>query len=387
MGFIGMGTQNRGLLNRFLGKATQVVAVCDVDTTRRESAKKLVEDAYAKNAVAGYQGCAAYGDFRELIARKDIDAVCIAPPDHWHAITVVMAAKAKKDIYCEKPLSLTIPEARAMVKAVRKNKRVLQTGSMQRSSPEFYKACMLVRNGRIGKIKQVIVDVGTSSKWCDLPEEAMEPGLNWDMWLGPAPTRVYNAILSPRGVHKGFPAWRNYREYSGGGMTDWGAHHFDIAQWGLGMDDSGPVEIVPPEDPKAMTGVRFIYANGVQVIHGKSGGVLFDGTDGQILVNRGKFKITPEGLDKDPIPKNGVQLYQSTDHYQDFLNCVKSRNRPICDVEIGCRSATVCHLGNLAYWNRRKLHWNPVKERFTGDAEANTWLARERRAPWQKSLG
>jgi len=387
MGFIGVGKQNRYLLNKFLAKDTQVVAVCDVDTTRREAAKQLVEDAYAQKAVAGYQGCTAYDDFRELLARKDIDAVCIASPDHWHAIHVVMAAKAKKDIYCEKPLSLTIPEARAMVKAVRKHKRVLQTGSMQRSSPEFYKACMLVRNGRIGKIQQVIVDVGTSSQWCDLPEEAMEPGLNWDMWLGPAPMRGYNSILSPRGIPKDFPAWRRYREYSGGGMTDWGAHHFDIAQWGLGMDDSGPVEIIPPEDPNAWTGVRFIYASGVQVIHGKSGGVLFVGSDGQIFVNRGKFKITPEGLDKDPIPENGVQLYKSTDHYQDFLNCVKSRNKPICDVEIGCRSVTVCHLGNLAYWYRRTLRWDPVKERFTGDAEANTWLDRKRRPPWQKSLG
>ena len=387
MGFIGVGKQNRYLLKKFLGKDTQVVAVCDVDTTRRESAKQIVEDAYAQKAVAGYKGCTAYGDFRELLARKDIDAVCIASPDHWHAIHVVAAAKARKDIYCEKPLSLTIHEARMMVKAVRKHNRVLQTGSMQRSSPEFYKACMLVRNGRIGKIQQVIVDVGTSSRWCDLPEEAMEPGLNWDMWLGPAPQRAYNSILSPRGIPKDFPAWRNFREYSGGGMTDWGAHHFDIAQWGLGMDDSGPVEIIPPEDPKAMTGVRFVYASGVQVIHGKSGGVRFVGSDGEILVNRGKFKITPEGLDKDPIPENGVQLYKSTDHYQDFLDCVKSRNKPICDVEIGCRSVTVCHLGNLAYWYRRTLRWDPVKERFIGDAEANTWLDRQRRPPWEKSLG
>jgi predicted dehydrogenase len=387
MGFIGMGIQNRFLMTHFLDKDIQVVAVCDVDTTRRESAKQMVEDAYAKQTLAGYKGCAVYSDFRELLARKDIDAVCIATPDHWHAITVIAAAKAKKDIYCEKPLSLTIHEAVAMVKAVREHKRVLQTGSMQRSSPEFYKACMLVRNGRIGKIKSVFVDVGTSSKWCDLPEEAMEPGLNWDMWLGPAPMRAYNSILSPRGVYNYFPKWREYREYSGGGMTDFGAHHFDIAQWGLGMDDSGPVQIVPPEDPKAWTGVRFIYANGVQVVHGKSGGVLFVGTDGEIFVNRGKFWINPEGLDKDPIPENGIQLYKSTDHYQDFLDCVKTRKKPICDVEIGCRSATVCHLGNLAYWYRRTLQWDPAKERFIGDAEANKWLDRERRPPWQKSLG
>jgi predicted dehydrogenase len=386
MGFIGVGKQNRYLLGKFLARDTQVLAVCDVDTTRRESAKKIVEDFYTQKAASAYKGCAVYEDFRELLARKDIDAVCIASPDHWHAIHVVMAAKAKKDIYCEKPLSLTIPEARAMVKAVRKYKRVLQTGSMQRSSPEFYKACMLVRNGRIGKIQQVIVDVGTSSRWCDLPEESMEPGLNWDFWLGPAPSRPYNSILSPRGIPKGFPDWRKYREYSGGGMTDWGAHHFDIAQWGLGMDDSGPVQIIPPEDPKAWTGVRFVYANGAQVIHGRSGGVLFVGTEGQILVNRGKFKITPEGLDKEPIPASGIQLYKSTDHYQDFLDCVKTRKRPICDVEIGCRSVTVCHLGNLAYWYRRTLNWDPVKERFVGDAEANTWLARARRAPWDKAL-
>jgi predicted dehydrogenase len=386
MGFIGMGKQNRYLLKKFLAKETQVVAVCDVDTTRRESAKQIVEEAYAQKVPGSHTGCATYRDFRELLARRDIDAVCIATPDHWHAIVVVAAAKAKKDIYCEKPLSLTIHEARAMVKAVRKHKRVLQTGSMQRSAPEFYKACMLVRNGRIGKIKQVIVDVGTSSRWCDLPEEAMEPGLDWDMWLGPAPLRGYNSILSPRGIPKDFPAWRSYREYSGGGMTDWGAHHFDIAQWGLGMDESGPVEIIPPEDPKAQTGVRFIYANGVEVIHGKSGGVLFLGSEGQVFVNRGKFKITPESLGNDPIPENGVQLYRSSDHYQDFLDCVKSRKKPICDVEIGCRSVTVCHLGNLAYWYRRTLRWDPAKERFTGDAEANTWLDRKRRAPWQKSL-
>ncbi len=384
MGFIGMGSQNRGLLNKFLGKNTQVVAVCDVDTSRREAAKQRVEEEYAKKAVAGYKGCATYVDFRELIARKDIDAVCIATPDHWHASNVVMAAKAKKDIYCEKPLSLTIPEARAMVKAVRKHKRILQTGSMQRSSAEFYKACMLVRNGRIGKIKQVIVDVGPASKWCDLPEEQMEPGLNWDLWLGPAKKRAYNSILSPRGVHKNFPRWRDYREYSGGGMTDWGAHHFDITQWGLGMDESGPVEIIPPDDPAAKIGVRFLYANGVEVIHGKSGGVRFIGTDGEIFVNRGKFQITPESLGVDPIPENGVQLYKCKDHLQDFLDSVKSRKKPICDVEIGCRSASVCHLGNLAYWYHRKFRWDPAKERFIGDAEANKWLDQEHRAPWNK---
>lgn len=384
MGFIGVGTQGRGLLGGFLrSKETQVVAVCDVDTTRREAAKKTIEEHYSKQNNQDYKGCTEYKDFRELIQRKDIDAVCIATPDHWHAITAITAADAGKDIYCEKPLSLTIYEARAMVKAARRNNRVFQTGSMQRSSSEFHKACELVRNGRIGKIQQVIVDVGPSSKWCDLPEEEMEPGLDWNFWLGPAPKRAYNSVLSPRGVHKHFPNWRNYREYSGGMMTDWGAHHFDIAQWGLGMDESGPVEIIPPEDPKAAKGVKYVYANGVEVIHGDSGGVLFVGTEGKILVNRGKFKADPEKLAEDPIPENGVHLYKSTNHQQDFLSCIRSRKRPICDVEVGCRSVTVCHLGNLAYWNHRRLKWDPAKEQFVGDAETNTWLNPPKRGPWK----
>lgn len=384
MGFVGVGTQGRGLLDGFLGKKeTQVLAVSDVDTTRREHSKKTVETRYSKQTGSEYKGCDQYQDFRELIARKDIDAVCIATPDHWHAYIAIAAANAKKDIYCEKPLSLTIHEARAMVNAARKNERVFQTGSMQRSSSEFHKACELVRNGRIGKIKQVLVDVGGPSKWCDLPEEQMEPGLNWDMWLGPAPTRAYNSILSPRGVHKHFPDWRNYREYSGGMMTDWGAHHFDIAQWGLGMDNSGPVEIIPPEDPKAAKGVRYLYANGVEVIHGDGGGVTFIGTEGKIFVNRGKFKAEPESVAQDPIPADGIHLYKSADHLQDFLSCVRSRQKPICDVEVGCRSVTVCHLGNLAYWNHRRLKWDPAKEQFIGDDEANTWLDRPKRGSWK----
>jgi len=386
LGFIGMGRQNRSLLNGFIrNKGTQVVAVCEVDTTRREHAKKTVEDYYATQTDRdSFKGCDACKDFRQLVARKDIDAVVIAAPDHWHAIQVIAAANAGKDIYCEKPLSLTIAEARAMVNAVRRNKRVFQTGSMQRSSREFLKACELVRNGRIGKVKTVIVGVGEPSKWCDLPEEPIEPGLDWDFWLGPAPLRPYNSILSPRGVHDFFPNWRNYREYSGGMMTDWGAHHFDIAQWGLGMDDSGPVEIIPPDDPKAKTGVRYLYADGVEMIHDSSkNGVTFVGTDGKIFVDRGKFEAEPESIGQEPLGDKAIRLYASGNHLRDWLDCVHSRKRPICDVEIGCRSVTVCHLGNLAYWNHRRLKWDPKKEEFAGDKEANTWLDRAKRAPWK----
>lgn len=384
MGFIGTGKQGGGLLHNFLNHPdTQVLAVCDVDTTRRDHFGKTVDDFYRVKGNSEYKGCAKYKDFRDLLARKDIDAVVIATPDHWHAYIAVMACDQGKDIYCEKPLSLTIHEARAMVTAVRKNKRVFQTGSMQRSSKEFRKACELVRNGRLGKIKQVIVDVGPSSVPCDLPEEPMEPGLDWDMWLGPAPMRPYNSILSPRGVHDFFPNWRNFREYSGGAMTDWGAHHFDIAQWGLGMDESGPVDIIPPEDPQARKGLRYIYANGVEMLHGDSGGVLFIGTEGKILVNRGKFEATPASLGEEPLPENAIRLYNSYNHGKDFLDCMRSRKKPICDVEVGCRSVTVCHLGNLAYWNHRRLKWDPVKEQFVGDKEANAWLDRPKRGQWK----
>jgi predicted dehydrogenase len=382
LGFIGMGTMNLGHLRNFLGiKDVQVLAVCDVDTTRRENAKKLVDDRYAKNG--GPKGCAAYNDFRELLGRKDIDAVVIATPDHWHAIPVLEACKAGKDVYCEKPLTLTIHEAKQLIDAVRKYDRVFQTGSQQRSSNEFRLACELVRSGRIGKVKTVNVNVGSPSKWCDLPEEQPEAGLDWDRWLGPAPKRPYNSVLSPRGVYLHFPNWRNYREYSGGMMTDWGAHHFDIAQWGLGMDDSGPVEIIPPEDPKAARGLRYLYANGVEVVHGPGGSVNFVGTDGEITVNRGKLQSMPEGIIKDPLGEKDVHLYKSPGHQRDWLDCVRSRKRPICDVEIGARSVTVCHLGNLAYWNHRKLRWDPKTWQFVGDAEANRWLDRERRDPWQ----
>jgi predicted dehydrogenase len=388
MGFIGTGYQSQHLMNGFLhSEDVQVVAACDVDTTRREAAKKRAEDFYAKKTGQDYKGCASYNDFRELLERRDIDAVCIATPDHWHAIPAILACQKGKDIYCEKPLSLTIAEAGAMTKAVRRYDRVFQTGSMQRSSSEFLKACELVRNGALGKVQEIYVSVGGPSKWCDLPEEPMEPGLDWDLWLGPAPKRVYNSVLSPRGVHKHFPNWRNYREYSGGGMTDWGAHHFDIAQWGLGMDDSGPVEIIHTEGKK----LAFKYANGVTMYHGGlqgyGFGVVFVGEKGKICVDRGRFKAEPESLAEgykaNALP---IKLYKSNNHLVDFLQCVRSRQRPICDVEVGARTVTVCHLANLAYWNKRSFKWDPKTERFVGDAQANTWLDYQRRTPWDQSM-
>jgi predicted dehydrogenase len=359
------------------------VAVCEVDQNRREHAKRRVESAY--QGKAGYKGCAAYADFRELLARKDIDAVCIATPEHWHAIPIIQACKAGKDVYCEKPLTLTLAEAKRCIDAVRKHGRVLQTGSQQRSSVfgPFRKAAEIVRSGRLGKIQTVTVGVGGPSHWCDLPAETAEPGLDWDLWLGPAPLRSYHSSLSPRGVHNHFPAWRNYREYAGGGHADMGAHHYDIAQWCLGMDDSGPVEIIPPDDPKATMGVKYRYANGVVMTHGGPSGCVFTGTVGKLHIDRGHLSSEPESIVKEPLGAKDVHLYESPGHHRDWVNCIRSRQRPVADVEIGARSVAIVILGNLAYWHHRKLRWDPKGWDFIDDRQASGWLDRERRQPWR----
>ncbi len=385
VGFIGCGKMANDYHLPTLLKFgdVQALAVCEVDKTRRAHAKKRVEDAYSKDAA--YKGCAEYADFREVIARKDIDAVCIATPEHWHAIPIIEACKAGKDVYCEKPLVLTLAEAKRCLDAARKHNRVVQTGSQQRSSVfgPFRKAAEIVRSGRLGKIQTVTVGVGGPSKWCDLKEEAMEPGLDWNLWLGPAPMRPYHSALSPRGVHNHFPAWRMYREYAGGGHSDMGAHHYDIAQWCLGMDESGPVEITPPDDPKAQSGVKFTYANGVVLTHGGPGGSSFTGTNGTLRIDRGHLSSDPESIVKEPLGEKDVHLYESPGHHRDWLNCIRNRKRPVADVEIGARSVALVILGNLAYWNHRSLKWDPQAWKFTGDDEVNKWLDRERRDPWQ----
>ena len=402
IGLIGMGKMNSGHLNDWLRrKDVQVVAVCDVDTTRRENAKKTADDFYAK---AGGGTVAAHKDFRELIARKDIDAVCIATPDHWHAYIGIAAMKAGKDVYGEKPLTNTIHEAWELVKATRDTKRVFQTGSQQRSSSEFRVACELARNGVIGKIFHVAVGVGGPGIACDLPEEPMEPGLDWDMWLGGAPMRPYNSILAPRGVHNHFPSWRNFWEYGGGMVTDWGAHHFDICQWGLGEDDRGPLEILPVEDRKAQKGVKLKYTGGIEVTHVSENGVTFHGDKGMIFVNRGRFilkvgdrevanfstndskpplKEQVAAAEKEFLADAKIKLINSTGHKDNFVECIKSRQRPIADVEIGARTVTTCHLVNLAYRHGQKIQWDPAKLNFAGGTGKADWLTREYRGDWK----
>jgi predicted dehydrogenase len=395
VGVIGVGMQGRGILQGLLHRGdVDIVAVSDVDTNRREHARGLVDARDRERGQARATGCAAYNDFRALLDSKDVQAVVIATPDHWHAVMGILAAQAGKDIFCEKPLTQSIAEARALVRAVRDNKRIFQVGSQQRSASEFRVACELVRNGHLGKLSEVRVAVGGPAVWCGLGCEAPEPGLDWELWLGPAAMRPYHSELSPRGVHQHFPAWRQYREYGGGGVTDWGAHHFDIAQWALDADGAGPVDVVPPEAKDAQSGVVLSYASGVRVVHDAGNGVTFIGDKGKVYVNRGQLDIELRGvphargleparaLARELLAKKTVKLAESQDHMGNFLECVRSRQRPICDVEVGARSVSVCHLVNLAYYHRQRLRWDPVAERFVDKTGHPSWLDVPRRPPW-----
>ena len=408
VGCIGMGKQMKGHLGNFINRDdVEVLAVCDVDTTRREAAKRRVDEAYTAKAGTTYRGCAAYNDFREVLARKDIDFVAIATPDHWHAFIAIAAVNAGKDVYCEKPLTYNVHEAVELVKAVRKNKRIFQTGSQQRSSMEFRTAAELVRNRVIGKVAAINVSFGDPARPYSQPVEPVEPGLDWDFWCGPGPLVGYSPFLSPRGVHDNFPDWRQTWEFGGGMITDWGAHHIDIAQWALGMDGSGPVEVRAPQDwQTAKRGAQLVYADGTLLTHVSGKGVSFYGTEGEVHVNRGKFELMMAGktvhkfwdkeVDKatslerevtltqrEYLADAKVKLYASKNHMQDFLDCVRSRQLPICDVAIGASSAIACHVMNFAYHYGANARWNPVRNRFA-DGGSSKWLTRDRyRAGWR----
>lgn len=390
VGLIGMGRMMENHIGPFLNDAEcQVLALCDVERNRLEYHAARVNAHYTRaDGGAAYSACDVYGDFRTLCARPDIDAVLIAVPDHWHVLIAIEALKNGKDVYLEKPLSLTINEGKALRAAVRRYGRILQTGSQQRSDTAFRTACELVRNGRIGKVREVYVNVGGPPQEDNLPGEPTPEGLDWDLWLGPRPWRPYSSVLAPPQSFRGWPEWRYHREYAGGGMTDWGAHHYDIAQWGLGRDGSGPVEIIPPSpDTPEITRLTHVYADGVRMFHGGAAagaGVEFVGESGRIRVNRGQFLETePETLKYETIGPEETRLYASADHRRNFLECVRSRREPICPVEVGHRSVTVCHLANIASWLRRPLRWDPERETFVDVPEADRLLERPMRAPWQ----
>jgi len=272
-----------------------------------------------------------------------------------------------------------------MVNAARENNIVFQTGSQQRTEfgGNFRKAVEYVRSGRIGKVRTVRVGVGGPARPCDLADEPTPEGTDWEMWNGPSPARAYSHVLCPRDIHNHFPAWRAYREYAGGGLADMGAHHFDIAQWALNMDGSGPTEIHPPE--RGDTGLRFVYANGVEMIHGGPSGCTFEGSEGSIYVDRGRIQSTPASILETPLGERDFHLPEvGASHRQNWINCIRSRQRPVADVEIGARSAQICQLGNIGYQLRRVLRWDPQTETFRNDDEANRLRSRENRAPWNR---
>jgi len=379
-GCVGMGGMGNGDMGAFLGnKDCQVVAVCDVDSGHRKGAVNRVNKHYGKNV------CAGYNDFRELIARDDIDAVLIATPDHWHTLISLAAVRSGRDVYCEKPLTLTIEEGRVLSDAVKRYGRVFQTGSQQRSDHRFRFACELVRNGRIGKLHTIRTGFGGSPACGPQAPMPVPDGFDYDLWLGPAPWAPYTRNR----CHSNF---RWILDYSGGKMTDWGAHHNDIAQWGNGTEFSGPVEIDGKgEFPKGGLynvpthhHIEYTYANGVKLICSSSEahGVRFEGTEGWVHVNRGWIKAGPASLLDSRIGPDEIHLYASHNHHANFIECVKARRHPIAQAEIGHRSVTVCHLGNISMLLGRKLRWKPDKERFVDDPEADRYIGRPMRTPW-----
>lgn len=391
LGLIGMGRRLTGIAGAFSdSQDVQMVAVSDCVEERLQGyGVKRVQDLY-NHRKRSSKGLKAHADFREIISDKSIDAVAIGTPDHWHAIMSILAARAGKHIYCEKPLTRTIAEGRAVVKAARDHKIVFQTGSQQRTEygGKFRTAVEYVRSGRIGDLKKIYIGVGNPPKPDDLPDEELPPGIDWDMWLGPAPQRGFNHVLCPIGLHKHFPRWRDYREYAGGPLSDIGAHHFDIAQWAMDEDDSGPIRVSPPDDPNAGQGLEFKYKSGITMVHssklGKKGCV-FVGTKGEIRVGRGHLESTPDGILKTPLEENDFHLPKiSSRHQFNWIDCIRSGERPVADVEIGHRTNTVCMLANIGYQLNRDLHWDPRKEEFKGDKGANSLIKQRDRSPWNK---
>jgi myo-inositol 2-dehydrogenase/D-chiro-inositol 1-dehydrogenase len=397
MGMIGLGSMGMRHVKGFLQEDDcRIVAVCDVDAGRRLAAIQEINEYY------GNCDCSQYKDFRDLIDRDDIDTLCIAVPDHWHSILAIMSIQAGKDIYGEKPLALTISEGRAIVEEVNRYKCVWQTGSWQRSTDHFRFGCELVRNDRIGTLQRVEVGIGPGFKTPEIKETLykIDPqpvmpvpeGFDYEMWLGPAPWASY----TKKRCHWNF---RWILDYSGGQVTDWGAHHIDIAHWGMDCDDTGPVEVhgkgLFPEDGLWNAAVDYdfecLYANGLIMRVASNNhlpqGVRFIGDDGWVHITRSGLKTDPAELRQTKIGPNELRLPRPAgDHRQghrrDFLDCVKTRKTPITPAEVGHRSVTVSHLGNIAMILGRKIRWDPKRECIVNDPSANCLLGRALRSPW-----
>ncbi|MCP5117904.1 MAG: Gfo/Idh/MocA family oxidoreductase, partial [bacterium] len=402
IGLIGVGVRGRDHhLKKLLGnKRVEIAAICDVDRNHAALAADRVL-ARRKRRVE------LFDDFGRLLERRDIDAVVISAPDHWHAIIAVAAMEAGKDVYCEKPLTLTIEEGRRIADVARQYGTVFQNGSQQRSDLRFNHAIALVRSGRIGRLKKVTTHLGPPGQFGLLggiswpgkwqPFQTPPPELDWDLWLGPAPYRDY----TPNRCHFEF---RYHQDHSGGRMTDWGAHHNDIAQWAIGADDTGPVEVdggeavyptSGPYDTAGVFDVRYRYANGVELVCSSGGGngVKLYGTDGWIWVSRLEIEASaPEILKSGPDAGelrayDDVNRYEeipgTDNHHENWLDCIRTRQRCRASAEIGHRSATVCHLGNISMKLGRPLKWDPEKEEFPDDTTANILARKPMRAPWR----
>jgi len=417
VGLIGCGHQSQRIVPSFLvHDDMQMIAVCDVNRQSkgyyypdqvlgRETARQWVNEHYAGKSPSGrFKGCDVYSDFRELLARKDIDAVAIVIPDHWHSLVTIRAAGAGKDIYCEKPLSLTIHEGREMIKAVRRHKRIFQTGSQFRSSPAVRRACELVRNGRLGEIRRVRTQVagnsfeGPGPDWKPMP---VPKGFDYNFWLGSAPEAPYH---KDRCLFR----FRYILDYSNGQTANFGAHCNDIVQWALNTEQTTPVEFedngsefLPPGSlftAATKTAFRARYANGVELTceTGKSAGAKFEGSEGRLEITLGgrlatfptEIKDSRIGPDEIHLPAGNAarqihkRLHVDADHVRNFLDAVKTRKDPIEPIEAGHRTSSLCILGNIAQRLKRKFTWDPVAER-SPDAEVNQLLTRPMRAPWQ----
>jgi predicted dehydrogenase len=401
VGFIGIGAMGSGHLAGLLNmEDVQVLAVCDVDRGRRDTAKRRVETSYGQQRQSpNYRGCASYNDLRELLDRSDIDAVVIATGDRWHVPAGVLAARSGKDIYCEKPMSLTIHEARAMTDAVRRYGRVFQTGLQQRSMPEFRWACRAVQEGRLGQLRMVYINHPGTNQNVSLPPEPIPEGLDWDLWLGPAPWRPFNGRLHHVGRPRHVIPWNFCRDFGGGNLTANAVHALDVVQWALNRDGSGPVQITPPETGNVPS-LTYRYADGVRVQvtpkldpqqhHVPPGwdvntpiqsfGAVFVGEHGWIHVGRrGYLQSYPQRIvGTVRFPRTHPVAY----HHRDWIDCIRARRRPACDVAIGGGSTIMSHLGCIAHWTGRSLTWDPASETFDGDEEANQWRSRTMREPW-----
>jgi len=392
LGMIGTGDHgtNWNLKRFFREPDVQIVAVCDVDSERRETAKSLVEKQYAEElSKSSYKGCASYPDFRQIIERKDIDAVMISTPDHWHVIPAIRAAKAGKDIECEKPLSLTVAEGRVLADAVKRHNRIFQTSSENRSYECYYRMVELVRNGRIGKLRHVAVTLprGHSIRPASMEFGPPPKGFDYNLWLGQAPEAPYCEAR----CHWNF---RWILDYSGGQLTDWGAHLIDIAQWGNDTEHTGPVEVegkgVFPKAGLYNTAtdfdINYRYANGVTLnVSSSQPGIRFEGTEGWVG-NKGwnaPLEAEPKTILTSQIGPNEIHVYKEpAGEQRNFLDCVKSRKPCYAPAEVGHRTITIAHIGHIAIRLGRQLKWDPDKERFIGDDEANKLLSRSIRAPW-----